>query len=215
MQLQSLLAQLETYGAQLVAVSKKRTPERIMDLYRLGHRDFGENRVQELVPKFEQLPKDIRWHLIGQLQTNKVKYIAPFVHLVHSVDSLHLLEEIHRRGMQYGRVIDCLLQIRIALEDTKSGMQEDELDRLIASGAIQSLDHVRVRGLMGMATHTDDESRIREEFRHLKHLFDRTKADLAPADTHFDILSMGMSDDYLIALEEGSTMLRIGSLLFQ
>ena len=215
MNLQDIRHRLTPYHATLVAVSKTQTNERILEIYQQGQRIFGENRVQEVVSKYEQLPKDIEWHLIGQLQTNKVKYIAPFIHLIHSVDSLHLLEEINRRAMQHSRVIPCLLQIRIALEDTKSGMDATELSDILSSEAFKKMEHVRIKGLMGMATHTDEEERIRFEFRQMKNLFDKTKQQFFPVDNNFDTLSMGMSDDYKIALEEGSNMVRIGSLIFR
>jgi pyridoxal phosphate enzyme (YggS family) len=215
MNLQDILHTLAAYHATLVAVSKTQTNERILEIYNQGQRIFGENRVQEVVSKYEQLPKDIEWHLIGQLQTNKVKYITPFIHLIHSVDSLHLLEEINRRAMQHNRIIPCLLQIRIALEDTKSGMDETELNNILSSDAYKNMKHVQIKGLMGMATHTDEEDRIRFEFRQMKNLFDATKQQFFPIDNNFDTLSMGMSDDYKIALEEGSNMVRIGSLIFR
>ena len=215
MNLQDIRHRLTPYHATLVAVSKTQTNERILEIYQQGQRIFGENRVQEVVSKYEQLPKDIEWHLIGQLQTNKVKYIAPFIHLIHSVDSLHLLEEINRRAMQHSRVIPCLLQIRIALEDTKSGMDATELSDILSSEAFKNMEHIRIKGLMGMATHTDEEERIRFEFRQMKNLFDKTKQQFFPVDNNFDTLSMGMSDDYKIALEEGSNMVRIGSLIFR
>jgi pyridoxal phosphate enzyme (YggS family) len=215
MNLQDILHTLAAYHATLVAVSKTQTNERILEIYNQGQRIFGENRVQEVVSKYEQLPKDIEWHLIGQLQTNKVKYITPFIHLIHSVDSLHLLEEINRRAMQHNRIIPCLLQIRIALEDTKSGMDETELNNILSSDAYKDMKHVQIKGLMGMATHTDEEDRIRFEFRQMKNLFDATKQQFFPIDNNFDTLSMGMSDDYKIALEEGSNMVRIGSLIFR
>jgi pyridoxal phosphate enzyme (YggS family) len=215
MNLQDIRHSLTPFHATLVAVSKTQTNERILEIYNQGQRIFGENRVQEVVSKYEQLPKDIEWHLIGQLQTNKVKYIAPFIHLIHSVDSLHLLVEINRRAMQHNRIIPCLLQIRIALEDTKSGMDETELNTILSSEAFKNMEHVRIKGLMGMATHTDEEDRIRFEFRQMKNLFDATKQQFFPEDKSFDTLSMGMSDDYKIALEEGSNMVRIGSLIFR
>lgn len=215
MNLIDIQSALAPYHATLVAVSKTQPNERILEIYHQGQRIFGENRVQEVVSKYEDLPKDIEWHLIGQLQTNKVKYIAPFIHLIHSVDSLHLLEEINRRGAQNGRVISCLLQIRIALEDTKSGMDAAELKEILSSETYKNMQNIRIQGLMGMATHTDDEARIRYEFQQMKTLFDETKQTYFPEDSHFNTLSMGMSDDYKIALEAGSTMVRIGSLIFK
>lgn len=204
----------EVLGKQmvtLVAVSKTKPNEDIQSLYDLGQRDFGENYVQELVDKEAALPKDIRWHFIGHLQTNKVKYIAPFVHLIHGVDSFKLLKEINKQAAKSNRVIDCLLQVHIAQEETKFGMDEAELDEIrVASG---ELTNIRVCGLMGMASFTEDLPKLRNEFRYLKQLFDQSCAkDIISAKP--GILSMGMSGDYLMAVEEGSTMVRIGSLLF-
>jgi len=195
-------------GVQLVAVSKTRPADQVKALYEWGQRDFGENYVQELVDKQGQLPADIRWHFIGHLQSNKVKYIAPFVHLVHGVDSLRLLQEIDRQAARNNRVIDCLLQVHIAREETKFGLDGPELHQLMKGPEPGQLKNIRLRGLMGMASFTDDPGKVREEFKGLKALFD----------TYFtagdSILSMGMSGDYRIAIEEGSTMVRIGSLLF-
>ncbi len=197
-------------GVQLVAVSKTKSTAAILEAYRAGQRDFGENKVQEMAAKHEELPKDIRWHMIGHLQRNKVKYMAGFVHLVHGVDSLRLLEEINRRGAQENRVIDCLLQVHIAEEATKFGFDPAELEALLQGPELQPLTHVRIRGLMGMATFTEDRAQLHREFRALKALFDR----LLAGNPQADILSMGMSGDYPIALEEGSTMVRIGSSIF-
>ncbi len=197
-------------GVQLVAVSKTKSTAAILEAYRAGQRDFGENKVQEMAAKHEELPKDIRWHMIGHLQRNKVKYMAGFVHLVHGVDSLRLLEEINRRGAQEKRVIDCLLQVHIAEEATKFGFDPAELEALLQGPELQPLTHVRIRGLMGMATFTEDQAQLHREFRALKALFDR----LLAGNPQADILSMGMSGDYPIALEEGSTMVRIGSSIF-
>ena len=197
-------------GVHLVAVSKTRSAAEIMEAYRAGQRDFGENKVQEMAAKYQELPKDIRWHMIGHLQRNKVKYMAGFVHLVHGVDSLRLLEEINRRGAQEGRVIDCLLQVHIAEEETKFGFDPAELDALLQGTEPGLLKHVRIRGLMGMATFTEDRAQLHREFRSLKALFDRRFA----GDPEADIRSMGMSGDYPIAVEEGSTMVRIGSSIF-
>jgi pyridoxal phosphate enzyme (YggS family) len=193
---------------QLVAVSKTKPAEEIMTLYTFGQRDFGENYVQELVDKQGSLPADIRWHFIGHLQSNKVKYIAPFVHLVHGVDSMRLLKEIDRQAARHGRVIDCLLQVHIAREETKFGLDAAELDQLMSGPDLSTLPNSRVRGLMGMASFTEDQGKVRAEFKGLKTLFDKY---FQGGD---DILSMGMSGDYTIAVEEGSTMVRIGSLLF-
>lgn len=212
--LAQFLKEIEAHGARLVAVSKTHTPEEIMALYEQGQRDFGENRVQELVSKQEVMPKDIRWHLIGHLQTNKVKYVAPFVHLIHSVDSMKLLMEIDKQAAKAGRVISCLLQMHIAEEETKFGLDRGELFELLSAPEFPDLRHVDILGLMGMATLTENEEQIRKEFRGLKALLEETKKKFFPAKANFRELSMGMSGDYRIALEEGSTMVRIGSLLF-
>ena len=198
---------LDSAGITLVAVSKTKPQQDILELYEMGHRDFGENYVQELVDKQAALPADIRWHFIGHLQSNKVKYIAPFVHLIHGVDSASLLKEINKQAVKNNRVIDCLLQVHIAKEETKFGLDEKELEQ-ISTGA--DFPDVRIRGLMGMASFSDDTDLIRQEFNTLKNLHTRFTA-FYP---NFDILSMGMSSDYAIAMEEGSTMVRIGSLLF-
>jgi PLP dependent protein len=206
---QKIITELQSKNVTLVAVSKTKPAEDIKALYDLGQRDFGENYVQELTDKAEQLPKDIRWHFIGHLQSNKVKYIAPFVHLIHGVDSLKLLEEINKQALKNNRIIDCLLQVFIAKEETKFGLDEEELVNVLAS----QLANVRISGLMGMASFTDSMDTVRNEFKYLKTLFDKH----TPLTTHhspFTTLSMGMSSDYHIAIEEGSTMVRIGSLLF-
>jgi len=198
----------------LVAVSKTKADEAIMEAYRVGHRDFGENKVQDLAAKQERLPADIRWHMIGHLQSNKVKYLAPFVYMLHGVDSLKLLGVINREAEKNNRVIDCLLQLHIALEETKFGLSEEELMQLISSDAFRDMKHIRIRGLMGMATYTENSNQIREEFRQLKRIFDRLQAsDFASMD-FFDQLSCGMSGDYQLAIEEGSNLVRIGSLIF-
>ncbi|MGE5107560.1 MAG: YggS family pyridoxal phosphate-dependent enzyme [Sphingobacteriales bacterium] len=196
--------------ATLVAVSKTKPVEDIKDLYDLGQRDFGENYVQELADKQPLLPSDIRWHFIGHLQSNKVKYIAPFVHLIHGVDSLKLLQEINKQAAKSNRVIDCLLQIHIAKEETKFGLDEKELNDLISQFGNWEMKNVRVAGLMGMASFSDDMDLVRSEFKFLKTLFDKFNIQYSA----FSILSMGMSSDYKIAVEEGSTMVRIGSLIF-
>jgi len=201
-------------GAKLIAVSKTQPNEKIQEAYHAGQRDFGENKVQELVSKSDAMPKDIEWHMIGHLQTNKVKHIAPFVFLIHSADSMKLLEEIHRQGVKSGRVISCLLQVHIAKEESKFGFSEDEVIRILQGDTLPTLDHVRVIGLMGMATLTEDTHQIRKEFRQLKDLFDRIKSQPLPANARMEELSMGMSGDYQIALEEGSTMIRVGSAIF-
>lgn len=199
--------------ATLVAVSKFKPLEDIQALYDLGQRDFGENFVQELMMKYEALPKDIRWHFIGHLQSNKVKYIAPFVHLIHGVDTEKLLVEINKQGAKNNCVIDCLLQLHIAEEESKFGFSEQELEDLLQKLKEEnSFIHINIRGLMGMASFTEDQTKISNEFRKLKTVFNKTQSALAAAD--FNINSTGMSADYEIALAEGSTMTRIGSLLF-
>ena len=195
---------------KLVAVTKTKSPEEIMEAYETGHRIFGENKVQEMVGKWEVLPKDIQWHMIGHLQRNKVKYMASFVSLVHGVDSLKLIKEIDKQGQKHHRVIDCLLQIHIADESTKFGLNEAELFQLIKSDEFLSLKNIRITGLMGMATFTEDQEKVRGEFRYLKEVYKKLKGQLP----HIDTLSMGMSGDYPIAIEEGSTMVRIGSSIF-
>jgi PLP dependent protein len=207
-----LLAELGD-KVKLVAVSKTKSAEEIQALYDLGQRDFGENYVQELTDKHEQLPKDIRWHFIGHLQSNKVKYIAPFVHLIHGVDSLKLLKEINKEGGKNSRVIDCLLQVYIASEETKFGFDEKELNELISQLADMPMGNVRVCGLMGMASFTEDMGIVRKEFKSLKGLFDK-HSQLQTSNFKLQTLSMGMSADYRIAIEEGSNMVRVGSLLF-
>jgi PLP dependent protein len=205
--------ELDEKHVTLVAVSKIKPAADILELYNLGHRDFGENYVQELEEKAAALPKDIKWHYIGHLQTNKVKFIAPFVQLIHGVDSLKLLKEINKQAARNGRVIECLLQVHIAQEETKFGLDENELSTLLRELDKEPLPNVRVAGLMGMASFTEDLITVREEFRNLKRLFD--KQDLLTTNhSPFTTLSMGMSADYRIAIEEGSTMVRIGSLLF-
>lgn len=207
----------------LVAVSKLQSTQKIMDLYHLGQRDFGENYVQEMVEKYEQLPKDIRWHFIGHLQSNKVKYIAPFVHLIQGVDSEKLLKEINKQAAKNNRVIDCLLQVHIAEEETKFGFSEEELHNFFTTQYI-SYTNVRIRGLMGMGSLSDDDEKVRDEFKSLKRLFDKYFTPSSEININYPSsyaepgsdyqLSMGMSADYKIAIEEGSNMVRIGSLLF-
>jgi hypothetical protein len=207
--------QLKEKNITLVAVSKTKPVEDILELYNLGHRDFGENYVQELVDKQEELPKNIRWHFIGHLQTNKVKYIASFVHLIHGIDSFKLLKEVNKQAKKNNRVIDVLLQVHIAEEETKFGLDENELHELLNtnSNELHELKNVRVCGLMGMASFTEDKEKIRKEFRYLKSLFDKY-AQLQTPNSKLPTLSIGMSSDYSIAMEEGSTMVRIGSLIF-
>lgn len=205
----------ELHGAHvtLVAVSKTKPVSDILELYSLGHRDFGENYVQELTEKQPQLPADIRWHFIGHLQSNKVKYIAPFVHLIQGVDSEKLLREINKQGAKCGRVINVLLQVHIATEETKFGFDAAELEKLLQPDVLHSFKHVRISGLMGMASFTNDAVQIRSEFESLKTLFHIYRKKDLPS-TEMQYLSMGMSNDYRIAIECGSNMVRIGSLLF-
>ncbi|WP_276392667.1 YggS family pyridoxal phosphate-dependent enzyme [Eudoraea chungangensis] len=194
----------------LVAVSKTKSKEEIMEAYETGQRIFGENKVQEMVSKWENLPKDIRWHMIGHVQTNKVKYMAPFVSLIHGVDSLKLLKEINKQGLKNQRVIDCLLQVHIAKEDSKFGLSEEGLMAVLKDITNLELKNIRITGLMGMATYTDETNTIRSEFKYLKRLFDQIRE----KNENLRVLSMGMSADYKIAIEEGSTMVRIGSSIF-
>ncbi len=212
--LDRLREELEPYGARLVAVSKTKPVEAIRALYEKGQRDFGENRVQELTAKQEELPENVRWHLIGHLQTNKVKYVVPFVHLIHSVDRTKVLKEINKQAAKIGRRVDVLLQFKIAEEDTKYGLDWDEAEGLLRSEAYANMDYVRICGVMGMATFTEDETQIRKEFKKLKSLFERLKEQFFAQEDAFREISMGMSADYAIALEEGSTLVRIGTLLF-
>lgn len=199
---------------QLIAVSKTKPVESIREAYDAGQRVFGENKVQELVPKYEALPKDIQWHLIGHLQSNKVKYIAPFVHLIHSIDSFKLLEEVNKQAVKANRTIACLLQLHIAEEETKFGFSEEEVTDLLASADLQMLNNIQISGLMGMATFTEDLEQIRREFRGLRALYERLKVSSLPANVIMHHLSMGMSSDYRIAIEEGSTMIRVGTAIF-
>jgi pyridoxal phosphate enzyme (YggS family) len=203
---QQINEELRLSNITLVAVSKTKPVEDILELYNLGHRDFGENYVQELTEKAEKLPNDIRWHFIGHLQSNKVRSIVPFIYLVHGVDSLKLLKEIDKQAEKNKRVIDCLLQVHIAQEETKFGFDENELLAL----EIGQFANVKIKGLMGMASLTENVNKIRTEFKHLKTIYDK----LSTLTPQLSILSMGMSADYKIAIEEGSNMVRIGSLLF-
>ena len=205
--LKSILSKLPK-NVTLVAVSKTKPNAAIMQAYDAGQRVFGENKVQDMVAKFEELPSDIQWHMIGHLQTNKVKYIASFVSLIHGVDSLKLIKEIDKRAAQNNRIIDCLLQIHIAEEETKFGLSDIEAAQVLAYA--KHLKNVRVRGLMGMATNTRDESIVRNEFAGLKELFLKFQT----VSEHLQIISMGMSTDYEIAIEQGSTMVRVGTAIF-
>lgn len=194
----------------LVAVSKTKPNEAIAEAYNAGQKDFGENYVQELVEKHEQLPKDIRWHFIGHLQSNKVKYIAPFVHLIHGIDSFKLLQEVNKQAQKNNRLINCLLQIYIAQEETKFGLSFEECEAVLNSDEYRQMQHVKVCGFMAMASNTDDQTQIRNEFKSLKTFQSR----LSTIHPQLSILSFGMSSDYKIAIEEGSTMVRIGSSIF-
>lgn len=213
-----LKADLGSHHITLIAVSKTKTVEEIKELYDLGQRDFGENYVQELVEKQSQLPQDIRWHFIGHLQSNKVKLIAPFIHLIQGADSLKLLKEINKQAQKNDRIIHCLLQVHIAEEETKFGLDEKELDlvmsQLGADSNREEMKNIKMIGLMGMASFTDDMNQVRKEFSHLKTLFEKLKTNPAQGGTELKTLSMGMSSDYTVAIEEGSTMIRIGSLIF-
>ena len=194
----------------LVAVSKTKPVSDLMEAYEAGQRIFGENKIQEMSEKWEQMPKDIQWHMIGHVQTNKVKFMAQFVSLIHGVDSLKLLQEINKQALKQNRIIDCLLQIHIAEEETKFGLDEQELASLLSSSEFEEMKNIRIVGLMGMATFTDNKDQIKKEFLNLKSIFDQ----LTIHNSQFTILSMGMSGDYQLAIECGSTMVRIGSSIF-
>src|SRR5258708_22848893 len=209
-----LKKETDPINVTLIAVSKTKPNEEVLEAYNTGQRLFGENMVQELVEKYEQLPKDIQWHLIGHLQTNKVKYIAPFISMIQSVDSLKLLQEINKHAEKNNRLIDCLLQIYIADEETKFGLGFDEAIELLRSEELATLKHIRIRGLMGIATNTDIEKQIKEEIYELKTFFDGIQQSYFRQDPTFDVLSMGMSSDYKIAIEQGSNMVRLGSTIF-
>ncbi|PWA10587.1 YggS family pyridoxal phosphate-dependent enzyme [Flavobacterium laiguense] len=203
----------------LVAVSKTKPVADLMEAYEVGQRIFGENKIQEMVDKWEQMPKDIEWHMIGHVQTNKVKYMAPFVSLIHGVDSLKLLGEINKQALKNNRVIDCLLQIYIAEEESKFGLDEEELSALLTSPTFKEMKNIRIVGLMGMATFTDNQNQIKKEFTHLKSIFDKLHSKDALQCVSTEIcnlksLSMGMSGDYQLAIACGSTMVRIGSSIF-
>ncbi len=198
----------------LVAVSKTQTVSAIQDAYDFGQRVFGENKVQELADKYTLLPKDIKWHVIGHLQTNKVKYIAPFVTLIHSVDSLKLLQEINKQALNNERIIDCLLQFHIAQEETKFGLSIEEAQEFLDSIDFALLKNVRIVGIMGMASFTSDSNQVRGEFKTLKSIYDQLKSDYFSAENSFKEISMGMSGDFQLAIEEGSTMVRVGSSIF-
>lgn len=200
--------------AQLIAVSKYSPDDSVQEAYEAGHRDFGENKAQDVTARKERFPDDVRWHFIGHLQRNKVKYIAPYVHLIHAVDSLKLLKEINKQAKKYERIIPVLLQMHIAREESKFGLDESELTELIHSAELAEMENIRVEGLMGMATNTEDEAVVRREFESLKLIYDRLAEAETPANVKMKTLSMGMSNDYNIAVECGSTMVRIGSAVF-
>ena len=199
---------------KVVAVSKTKPVEIIMEAYKAGLKTLGENKVQELTGKHESLPKDIEWHMIGHLQRNKVKYLVPFVHLIHSVDSARLIKEINKQARKNSVTLDCLLQVHIAREESKFGFSEDEIYELINSASFREYENINVKGLMGMATFTEDEKQIRQEFRYLRGLFEKIGIEYNLPNLEMKELSMGMSNDYHIAIEEGSTMIRVGSAIF-
>ena len=205
---------LANSDCKLVAVSKTKPVEMIREAYDAGHMDFGENKVQELREKPGQLPDDIRWHMIGHLQTNKVKYLAPFIYLIHAVDSLKLLAEINKQAQKNDRTINCLLQVHIAQEEHKFGFGEAGLSASLSSQEFQSLQYIKIVGLMGMATNTIDQQQIRKEFKTLNRIFEDIKSKFSSPNLEMNEISMGMSDDYPIALEEGSTLIRVGSKIF-
>jgi pyridoxal phosphate enzyme (YggS family) len=216
-QIEESIARLKaelTEDVTLVAVSKTKPNQAIMRAYNVGHRDFGENKVQDFLFKEETLPQDIQWHFIGHLQTNKVKQIVGKVHLIHSVDSMKLLKEIEKRSNNASCITNCLLQVGIAQEETKFGLGIDELKEILSSGVLKEMKHIEVHGLMGMATNTEDESQIRKEFNTLHSLFEELKSGYFNGQESFKVLSMGMTSDYQIAVSEGSNMVRIGSLIF-
>ena len=198
----------------LVAVSKTKPVSDLMEAYTAGQRIFGENKIQEMTDKWEQMPKDIEWHMIGHVQTNKVKFMAGYVSLIHGVDSLKLLQEINKQAKKHNRVIDCLLQIHIAEEETKFGLDEEELNHILTSEDYNSLENIRIVGLMGMATFTENQNQIEKEFNHLKTIFDKLNTIPFTQNLKPNILSMGMSGDYQLAISCGSTMVRIGSSIF-
>jgi len=201
-------------NVQLIAVSKLHPATEVAAAYALGQRDFGENWAQEMRKKHEILPRDIRWHFIGHLQTNKIKYIIPYVHLIHSIDSFKLLQEVNRQAAKHGRVVGCLLQFHVATEETKFGFSMDECEQMLQSPDFSSLKNVEIKGVMGMASFTDDTAQVRREFHTLHGFFTELKEKYFSENTDFKELSMGMTGDYPIAIEEGSTMIRVGSALF-
>lgn len=199
---------------ELVAVSKTKPNSDILEAYNCGQRIFGENKVQELQLKQPALPDDIQWHFIGHLQSNKIKYIASFISLIHGVDKIKLLQSINKEAKKNNRIIDCLLQFHIASEDTKFGLNIDEAKAMLQSDVFKEMHHIKIRGVMGMATYTDDKDQIHREFRQLKETFDYLKQNHFESDNQFNIISMGMSGDYPLAIDEGSTMIRVGSRIF-
>ncbi|WP_439557884.1 YggS family pyridoxal phosphate-dependent enzyme [Dyadobacter sp.] len=207
------LKQENGYKARLIAVTKTKPESLLLEAYEAGCKQFGENKVQEMVGKYEALPKDIDWHMIGHLQSNKVKYMAPFVSLIHSIDSFKLLKEVNKEAAKNNRVIDCLLQIFIASEETKFGLSPEEAEEILTAPELTSLQNIRIAGLMGMASNTENEEVVRAEFRGLKNLFESFKK-FSNNQVQMRELSMGMSGDYLIAVEEGSTLVRVGSAIF-
>lgn len=201
-------------GVRLVAVTKTKPPEIIEEAYISGHKIFGENKVQELVQKYEKMPKDIEWHFIGHLQSNKTKYIVPFVSMIHGIDSFKILQAVNKEAARHDRTIPCLLQFHIARESTKFGLSREEAIDILESGALSEMKNIRIAGVMGMATFTDDTVMVRGEFRMLREIFEELKRNYFTEDPLFKEISMGMSDDYNIAVEEGSTIVRIGSIIF-
>jgi pyridoxal phosphate enzyme (YggS family) len=213
--LKSISEELASFPqVKLIAVTKTKPIEILLEAYQAGLREFGENKVQEMLPKYEALPKDIHWHLIGHLQTNKVKYIAPFVYMIHSVDSLKLLQEIDKQGKKNNKIINCLLQIYIATEESKFGIDEQELTELLESQDFKMLKNIKIKGVMGMATNTDNTELISQEFGNLKNIFEKIRQQYQGENIDFQEISMGMSGDYSLAIEQGSTMVRIGSKIF-
>ncbi len=201
-------------SVQLIAVSKFKPESDLMEAYEAGQRRFGENHAQEMTAKHEHLPKEIEWHFIGHLQTNKIKYIIPFVHCIHSIDSAKLLAEVNKQALKHQRKVNCLIQFHIATEESKFGFSWEEAVEMLQSPEFATWENVEICGVMGIATNTDDTSLIRKEFRQLKHFFDQLKTEYFPTNGHFKEISMGMTGDYPIAVEEGSTMVRIGSAIF-